>query len=84
MRGDLERRHQAGKHGVDVGAGQRELGRAEIEERMAERVDAIAVDVSNRPGGAHLEVAADQRHADGVPLAQRAVDGRGDPRRRRR
>ena len=39
---------------------------------MAEGVDAVAVDVRDGAGRAHLEVAADQRHADRVPFAQRA------------
>ncbi len=38
---------------------------------MAERVDAIAVDVRDRAGRAHLEVAADERDADRVPFTQR-------------
>ena len=42
---------------------------------MAERVDAVAVDVRDGAGGAHLEIAADERHADRVPFAQRAGDG---------
>ena len=65
-RRDLERRHQAGQQRVDVGARHRERRRAEIEERMAERIDAIAVHVRHRAGGAHLAVAAEQRDADRI------------------
>ena len=42
---------------------------------MAEGVDAIAVDVRDGAGRAHFEVAADQRHADRVALAQRPTAG---------
>jgi hypothetical protein len=57
-RGDLERGHQAREHFVDVGAGERELRRPEVEEWMAEGVDAVAVDVRDRPGRAQFEVPA--------------------------
>src|SRR5262245_7114349 len=39
---------------------------------MPERVDAIAVDVRDGAGRAHLEVAANERHANGVTLSKRA------------
>ncbi len=42
---------------------------------MAECIDAIAVDVGDRAGGAHVHVAAGERHADGVAFAQRARRG---------
>ncbi len=59
---------------------------------MAERVDAPAVDVGDRAGGAEGQVAADQADADRVAGRQRGGDGRpgGDrglgrvPRRERR
>ena len=56
---------------MDVRARHRELGRAEVEEGMAERVDAVAVDVRDRAGGAHLEIAADQGDANRVAFAER-------------
>ena len=72
-RRDLEGRHQARQDGVDVGARQRELGGAEVVERMPEGVDAISVQVGDGAGRPHLEVAADQGHADRVTFAK----GRG-------
>ena len=39
---------------------------------MAERIDAVAVDMGDGAGGAHLEIAGDQRHADRVPFTERA------------
>ena len=42
---------------------------------MAEGVDAIAVDVRDGAGRAHFEVAADERHADRVALAERDAVG---------
>ena len=54
----LHRREQARQHGVDVGARHRELGRPEVVHRMAERVDAVAVDVRHGAGAAQLQVAA--------------------------
>ena len=69
------------------GARHRELRRPEVVERMAERVDAIAVDVGHRAGGAELEVAAQQRDADGVARLERRPSRRAPPRagwRRRR
>ena len=42
---------------------------------MAERVDAVAVDVGDRAGGAELEVAAHQRDADRIARPQRRRRG---------
>jgi hypothetical protein len=63
---DFERRHQARQHQVHVGTRHRECGRAEVVQRVAESVDAIPVDMRDGARGAHLEIAADQRYADGV------------------
>ena len=41
---------------------------------MAERVDAIAVDVRDRAGAAELQIAADEHHADGVARLERTVE----------
>ena len=90
--GQLLRDVQARQQGLDPGPRHRELGRAEVEERMAERVDAPAVDVGDRAGGAEGQVAADQADADRVAWRQRGGDGGagGDrrlgrvPRRERR
>ena len=49
----------------------------EVVERVAERIDAIAVDVRHGAGGAELEIAGQQSHADRVAGLQR-------PRVRRR
>ena len=70
----LHRREQARQHGVDVRARHRELGRPEVVHRVAEGVDAIAVDVGHRAGGAELQVAADEHHADRVARLQRPVE----------
>ena len=51
---------------MNVGAGRRELRRAEAVERMAEGIDAIAVDFGDGAGRAQLEVAAHQRDADRI------------------
>ena len=40
---------------------------------MAERVHAFAVEVRHRAGGAKLQVAGDEHHADGVARLERAV-----------
>ena len=68
---DLERRIEAWQHREDVRAGHRERRRAEIEERMAERVDARAVDVGDGAGRAHLEIAANQADADRIAGLER-------------
>ena len=68
---DLRRAQQARQHDVHVGARHRELRRAQAIERMTERVDAIAVDLGDRAGGAELQVAAHQRDADRIARAQR-------------
>ena len=39
---------------------------------MAERVDAIPVDVRDGAGGAELQIAADEHHADGVARLERS------------
>jgi hypothetical protein len=60
---------------VDVCAGHRELRRTKTEERVAECVDFVAVDVRDGAGGAHLEIAADERHTDSIAFAK----GTGHP-----
>ncbi len=76
-RRDLERGHQAGQRGVDVGAGHREGGGAEVEKRMTEGVDAVAVDVRDRAGGTHLAIAAQERDADRIAGTQWPAVGSG-------
>ena len=73
---------QARQHGEHVRARHRELRRAQTVERMAERVDAVAVDVGDRAGGAELQVAAHERDADRIAgpqrrAARRCADARG-------
>ncbi len=70
----LHRRVQARKNCIDVGAGHRKFGRPEVVHRVAERVDAIAVDVRHGPGTAKLQIAADQHDADRVARLQRTVE----------
>src|SRR5262249_29293354 len=43
----------------------------EIEERMAEGVKLVAVDVRDRTACTHLDIAAKQRHADGIAWLKR-------------
>jgi hypothetical protein len=43
---------------------------------VAERVDAAAVNFRHRPGGAELEIAGDQRDADGIARTKRLVASR--------
>ena len=74
--GDLHRAGETRQHDVDVRPGQRERGRAEAVERMAEGVHPIAVHLGDRAGGAEFEIAAHQRDADGIARAQRARRGR--------
>ena len=40
---------------------------------MAERVDLVAVEMRHRAGGAELQVAGDEHHADGIARLERAV-----------
>ena len=56
---------------VDVCAGHRERRRPEIEERMAECVDAIAVDVRHRAGCAEIRVTRQQRYAHRIARPKR-------------
>ena len=51
---------------------------------MAERVDAIAVDVRHRAGAAELQIAADEHDADRVARLQRPSNGISPARSRRR
>ena len=67
----MARADQRRQHRDDVGPRHRERGRPEVVERMAEGVDAVAVHLGDRAGGAEREVARQQRHADGVAGRQR-------------
>ena len=64
--GELERGGQAGQEADDLRLGHREVHFAHVQERMAEGVDAVAVDVGDGAGGRDVEVAAQQHGADGV------------------
>ena len=55
--GNLRRAGEARQHGDHVGARHRETRRAETVERMAERVDTVAIDFGDRAGGAEVQVA---------------------------
>ena len=70
-------RVEAGQHGVDVRLRHRELSGAQVEKRMAERVDARAVHIRHGSGGAHLEIAANERDADRIARPQRFNDRGG-------
>ena len=83
-RRELGRRKQARQHRVDVGARHRELGRAQVVHRMAEGVDAVAVDVRDRAGAAEQQIAGDEVHADGIARLERAVERHQSRGRRRR
>src|SRR6185369_4522168 len=65
-------RSEAWKHRVHVRARHRELSRPEVVHRVAECVDAVAVDVSDRAGGTKLEIARQEVHADGVARFERS------------
>ena len=43
---------------------------ADVEERMAEGVDAVAVDVRHRAGRRHVEVAVEEHRADRIARAE--------------
>ena len=73
-RRQLERRKQTGKDRIDVRPCHREFGRAQVVQRMAECVHAVAVDVRDRAGAAHLQIPVHEHHADGVTRLQRSIE----------
>src|SRR5690606_18014172 len=68
---ELHRAVEARQHRDNVRLGHRQLSGAEVEERMAEGVHAVAVDMRDGSRRAHLEVAPYERHANGIAGAQR-------------
>ena len=81
----LHRREEAGQHRIDVRSSHRELGGPQVVHRVAERVDALAVDVRDGAGAAELQIAVEEHHADRVARFRRAVVrhfSRSRPRRR--
>ena len=72
--GHLERCGQTRHHGDDVGLRHREIDLADVEEWMAERIDAIAVDVRDGSGCGDGEVAVEQHRGDRIAGLEVFVD----------